>query len=271
MAATGSPQTPTLVGFSLEDLQTDVFPERKPLLMRGDTPVFREGHLGETYGSRGFGNTWFLKTMALVAVSGGDALGFHAPTPCRVLDVDGEMASQNIKDWYALLAGHLGISVASSLQIVAADWQEGLIPRLDRPEGQAALEPFVDNADLIFFDNRSCLFDPEGESDPGARQPAQDYLLSLRRRGKAVMLAHHSNRQGGARGHRKPEDPMNLLINLTRPEGYSHEQGARFVVTFEKSRGAYGAAVAPFTAQRTADGWKTVTPGREPSRRRQAD
>ncbi len=85
------------------------------------------------------------------------------------------------------------------------------------------------------------------------------------------MLAHRSNRQGGARGHRKPEDPMNLLINLTRPEGYSQQQGARFVVTFEKSRGAYGAAVAPFTAQFTAVGWKTVTPGREPSRRRQAD
>ena len=40
-------------------------------------------------------------------------------------------------------------------QIVAADWQEGFIPRLDTPEGQAALEPFVDNADLIFFDNLS--------------------------------------------------------------------------------------------------------------------
>jgi hypothetical protein len=53
---------------------------------------------------------------------------------------------------------------------------------------------------------------------------------------------------------------MNLLINLTHPEGYSQEQGARFLVTFEKSRGAYGAAVAPLIAQLAADGWKTEAP-----------
>jgi hypothetical protein len=58
-----------------------------------------------------------------------------------------------------------------------------------------------------------------------------------------VILNHHSNRQGGARGHSKAEDPMDLLIKLARPEGYSADEGARFLVTFEKSRGVYGSAV----------------------------
>src|SRR6185295_5195824 len=109
--------------------------------------------------------------------------------------------------------------------------------RLDTEEGQQFIEPVVDAADLVILDNRSCLFDPEGEKDPTAWQPAQDWLLSLRRRGKAVLLGHHSNRQGGARGHSKSEDPMNLLVRLTRPEDYSQEQGARFLVTFDKCRG----------------------------------
>src|SRR5262249_17566797 len=45
------------------------------------------------------------------------------------------------------------------------------------------------------------------------------------------------------------------LIKLSRPEHYSQEQGARFLVTFEKSRGAHGAGVAPFQARLTGSGW----------------
>jgi hypothetical protein len=204
---------PALVALTLDQLTTHTFPDRKPLLVRGDTVVFREGHLGEAYAERGFGKTWFLKTLALIAATGGEALGFRAPNPCRVLDIDGEMASPEIQERYAALGERLGLPATPNLTIVAADWQEQFLPRLDTPEGQAAVEPFVENADLVFLDNRSCLFDPESEKDPAAWQSAQDWLLSLRRRGKAVMLAHHSNRQGGARGHSKPEDPMNLLMN----------------------------------------------------------
>ena len=35
---------------------------------------------------------------------------------------------------------------------------------------------FVDAADLVILDNRSCLFDPEGEKDASAWQPAQEWL-----------------------------------------------------------------------------------------------
>jgi hypothetical protein len=80
-------------------------------------------------------------------------------------------------------------------------------------------------------------------------------LLSLRKRGKAVVLAHHANRQGGARGHSAADEPMNLIIKLTRPEGYSGDQGARFVVEFDKARGLYGASAAPFEAELTPTGW----------------
>lgn len=141
---------------------------------------------------------------------------------------------------------------------MAADWQDEYLPRLDTIEGQRFIEPYIAQADLVILDNRSCLFDPEGEKDAAAWQPTQDWLLSLRRRGKAVVLAHHSNRQGGARGHSKPEDAMNLLLKLTRPDGYTQDQGARFIATFEKSRGAYGSAVAPFEARLTPDGWQAT-------------
>ena len=76
-----------------------------------------------------------------------------------------------------------------------------------------------------------------------------------------MILVHHSNRQGGARGHSKPEDVMNLLIKLTRPDDYRADQGARFHVEFDKARGAHGAAVAPFTARLTGAGWEIESDG----------
>lgn len=250
--------TPAVLrALTLPQLAGQVFPDRRVLLARNGAAIFREGHIGQVYAQRGHGKTWIGETLALVAATSATALGFSAPSPSRVLYVDGEMAGEEIQERFALLCERLNVPGSENLVVVAQDWQESFLPRLDLPEGQAALEPFVEHAQFIILDNRSCLFDPEGEKDPSAWQPAQDYVLSLRRRGKAVLLIHHANRQGGARGHSKSEDVMNLLIRLSRPEDYSAEQGARFRVDFDKSRGVWGAAVRPFIAHLREEGWVT--------------
>lgn len=246
---------PTLRVFTLPELESHVFPHRRALLRRGDTAIVRAGHLAEVYAVRGTGKTWLTQTLALIVATGGEALGFCADEPARVLEIDGEMDGAEKQERYATLRAMLKVPPAPNLTVLGADWQDEYLPRLDTALGRTAVEPFVDAADFIILDNRSTLFDPEAEKDPAAWQPAQDWLLSLRRRGKAVLLVHHCNRQGGARGHSKPEDVMNLLIKLTRSGSYTADQGARFLVEFEKARGAHGMAVAPFTAHLQADGW----------------
>jgi hypothetical protein len=49
---------------------------------------------------------------------------------------------------------------------------------------------------------------------------------------------------------------MDLLIKLTRPEDYTADQGARFLVEFEKTRGFYGEAASSFIAALTDQGWE---------------
>ena len=244
-----------LIAYTLDELLKMKFPARRPLLCRGDVPVFREGHLGEVYAVRGVGKTWFLQTLALVVSAGVEALGFRAPEPRRVLYIDGEMGAEEIQGRFDRLAEVFSVRERSGLTIVGADWQTSYLPRLDTGEGQGLLGPYVERADLVILDNRSCLFDPEGEKDPSAWQPAQDWLLSLRRGRKGVMLAHHSNRMGGARGRSKPEDAMDILLKLSRPDGYTQSQGARFLVEFEKARGVHGSAAAPFVAALSETGW----------------
>lgn len=250
-----APATP--VAMTLADLRAYRFPPSRPLLMRGTQSILSAGHLAQVHAERGIGKTWLLQSLAIAAAAGIDVLGFRAPASCRVLVIDGEMDSHDLQDRYQTLTAMLGVSSDIPLTVLAADWQRDYLPRLDTAEGQAYVAPYVADADLVVLDNRSCLFDPEGEKDPTAWQPAQEWLLGLRRQGKAVIIAHHSNRQGGSRGHSKSEDPLNLILKLARPEDYSADHGARFTVTFEKTRGAFGADVSPFTARLTPEGWRT--------------
>ena len=251
--------TPQLIVVAANQLPTYQFPLREPLLCRDTTVMFRAGHIGEVYAMRGIGKTWLMLTLGLITSTGGQALGWHAPQPRRVLYIDGEMASADLRDRLVLLSDRTRMRLTDRLQMLGADWQQDYLPRLDTVTGQAAVEGFVEEAELIIIDNRSCLFDPEGEKDATAWQPAGDWLLSLRRRGKAVLLAHHANRQGGARGHSKAEDPMDLILKLTRPEGYTSDQGARFLVEVDKGRGVYGSAAAPFIATLSDKGWRLET------------
>ncbi len=247
---------PSAVAFTLAELAAYRFPVRREILTRAGAAVLREGHLMMVFAERGIGKTWFVESLALAASAGVSVLGFEAPTPVRVLLVDGEMSSEDIQSRLIELADRLGIfHHNANLSVLAADWQPDYLPRLDTVQGQSFIGRAVDGADLVVIDNRSSLFDPEAEKDATAWQPAQDFLLSLRRRGKAVLLAHHSNRQGGARGHSKAEDAMDMVIKLSRPEGYQADEGARFLVEFTKTRGVHGQAVAPFEAHLTSSGW----------------
>jgi putative DNA primase/helicase len=256
---------PQVSGLTLEQLREHVFPERLTLLQRLVTPIFRAGNIVQVYAIRGVGKTWFCQTLALIMATGIKALGFENPhTPCRVLYVDGEMASEDIQSRFHHLEQRLRTRLvspldvhANNLTIIGADWQEDFLPRLDTPEGQTAIEPYVKPVDCVIFDNRSALFDSGGEIDPLAWQPAQDYLLSLRRRGKLAVMVHHGNRQGGARGHSRPEDVIDVSIRLEQPADYSPQQGARFNLTFDKTRGiSPGPWLEEFTTQLTQDGWK---------------
>jgi AAA domain-containing protein len=250
-------------GFTFGDLKQVQFPERTTLLARGETPILRAGQLAQVFAERGVGKTWFTRTIAIVMASSGQALGFHAPASSRVLYLDGEMASEDIQKRDRLLANVVDVPDqwdSHNLVTVANDWQDEPMPRVDTEQGQAAIEPMIEWADIVIVDNRACLFDPEGEKEIEAWEPAQAWLLSLRRRGKAVIIVHHGNRQGGARGIGRAEDALDLVVKLARPEHYKQSEGARFILSYEKARGIPGgSALEPFEATLTPNGWVCAT------------
>ena len=165
----GITHAPRLRALNAVELPGHRFEYRKPLLYRGDTPVFREGQLLEIYALRGVGKSYLARTLAHVAAHAGcEALGFRSEESVRVLDVDGgEIAGPEIQERDGIILHALGIAPSSNLVTVAADWRGGWLPRLDTAAGRLAIEPFVATADLIILDNRSSLLTREAERSRG--------------------------------------------------------------------------------------------------------
>src|SRR5262245_25234391 len=77
----------------------------------------------------------------------------------------------------------------------------------------------------------------------------QSWVLRHRRAGRAVVLLHHAGKGGAQRGTSRREDVLDTVISLRRPADYSPDQGARFEVYFEKTRGFYGTDALAFEAR----------------------
>ena len=78
------------------------------------------------------------------------------------------------------------------------------------------------------------------ENEAESWLPMQQWLLKLRRKGKAVLFVHHGNKSGKQRGTSRREDILDVVIKLQHPPNYTAESGAEFEVHLEKARGVYG-------------------------------
>lgn len=209
------------------------------------------------YAKRGVGKTYFSLSLAYAVASGGKFLKWQAPMARRVLYVDGEMPGVAIKERLAAIVGASEAEPPEGyFRIVTPDVQPMPLPDLAMAEGQSALEPLIGDAELIVLDNLSTLMRYGVENEGESWIPMATWALARRREGRAVVFVHHAGKGGQQRGSSRREDLLDTVICLRHPSDYSPEQGARFEVVFEKSRGLCGADVETIEAalQQGADG-----------------
>jgi putative DNA primase/helicase len=114
---------------------------------------------------------------------------------------------------------------------------------------------------LLIIDNLSSLTPGLDENVKKDWDPVNQWLLDLRAKGIAVIQVHHTGKRGDQRGTSAREDNNDVSIVLKQPDGYSPEEGARFDVTFTKSREILGNSVKTFSIklEKAIDGlleWK---------------
>jgi putative DNA primase/helicase len=221
-------------------------PPREMLL----DPILPERSLAMLYAPRGVGKSWLGLSIGLAVASGTPLLRWSAPRKRRVLVVDGEMPLVSLQERLRALSVACGSEIPNhGFQVLAADNTDSGIS-LGTEEGQGLLDPLLKDVDLLILDNLSTLVTTGSENASDGWVAMQNWLLSLRRQGVAVLLIHHAGTNGRQRGTSRREDALDTVVALRRPDDYSPEQGARFEIHLEKLRNRIdGNAAIPFEAR----------------------
>src|SRR5262249_19679837 len=152
------------------------------------SPILPERSLAMLYAPRGLGKSWVALSVGLVVAAGLPLLRWNAPKARKVLYVDGEMPIASLQERLKGISIGMGGNIPSDgFGMLAADQIEGGI-NLSNAEGQRALEPLVDDIDLLILDNLSTLCANVSESASDSWVSIQTWLLGLRRKGIAVLL-----------------------------------------------------------------------------------
>jgi hypothetical protein len=203
------------------------------------------------YAWRGRGKTFLALNIAFAVSHALEVMGWKSEKKFNVLYLDGEMDLDDLQTRLALLVKMYGLNdISENLHFLTPDEQECEMINIGSKEGQAVIDQKIIEADidLIIVDNFSTLANGIDENNSKDWDIVQKWMLSWKRRGKAILGIHHAGKNDMQRGSSKKEDIMHTVISLKKPEGYSNNQGARFNVIFEKNRSFHGADAAPFEA-----------------------
>ncbi len=232
-----------LKSLSLPELLRMDFRPREMLLH----PFLPSQGMAMLYSKRGAGKTFISLGISVAVASGTEFLKWKAPSPKRVLYVDGEMPGSTLRKRLDDIVAGTNIDYPlENLRIITPDVQERGLPDLSTVAGQDEIEAHLDGIDLLVLDNLSALVRAVKENEGEGWLPVQDWALDLRRRGLSVLFVHHAGKGGAQRGTSRREDLLDSVLTLKHPGDYRAEEGLRCIVDYEKARGFCGEDARPF-------------------------
>jgi hypothetical protein len=104
---------------------------------------------------------------------------------------------------------------------------------------------------VLFLDNITTLFRSGAENEAESWASAEEWLMSLRNRRLAVVLLHHSGKNGTQRGTSRREVALNNIVRLQSKD--FEEEGCSFEFHFEKARNLTPKDKKPFKATLMVD------------------
>ena len=234
---------PKVIAITCDDFLVMKLPEKEFIIQ----PCLPKQGLMMIFAKRGVGKTYLALSLACKIAEGVSLFNdrWKIGKQWKVLYIDGEMPANVMQERLKILSGDS--CNLTNLSIITPDQQiNGVMPNIAAEEGQEILEPHIEKADVIIVDNISTLARGGKENEAQSWIPIQDWGLRLRSRGKSVIFIHHAGKDSNQRGTSKREDILDTVINLKHPANYNSEEGARFEVHFEKSRGFAGEDAKPF-------------------------
>lgn len=224
---------------TLSEFADVTFPAREQLL----GPLLHSQDLMMLFAARGVGKTHAALALAFAVATGGDFLKWKAARPRKVLYLDGELPGPVLRERIAMHCPDVDASLAENFKVFTPDLLPDFepLPDLASIEGQAQIEAAIaSDTALVVLDNLSAWARSGKENEAESWTCISDWLLTLRRRGIAVLMVHHAGKNGEQRGTSKREDLLDTSIKLHRAIDYDPKQGAQFTWSFSKARHMYG-------------------------------
>jgi hypothetical protein len=209
-------------------------PERNIIIR----PFLKEASINMIYGWRGVGKSNFALGLVTAATTGEPIGPWDVVNPVNALYCDGEMAWQDLVD---RLKGFSTKGRKGRLYIYSVAFANSLgMPRanlLDE-KWRMAMKDFLIDKDIKLWiaDNIASLAPGIDENSKQDWDPINQWFLDLRFAGINTTFLHHENKEGGQRGTAAREDNIDISIQLCKPSNYFVEDGARFIVKFQKTR-----------------------------------
>jgi len=235
--------------YSLEEFANLNLPPKEYMV----DPIIPCRGLVEIYSKTGVGKTTFALTLGIAVALGKLFLKWNVPKAKKVLYVDGEMSPQDMQERAQAAAQFFGVDVSEvdNFKIINRDVNDGFLPDIGELSGQNEFDEASQNADLIILDNLSTLRFSGKENEADSWSVIQRWLLTMRGRGKSVIILHHAGKDGSSRGTSRRHDALNTVIKLQRPDDYLPSEGAVFELHYEKNRGFFGVAAEPIELSHT--------------------
>lgn len=226
------------------------------------SPWFITQGISLVFAARGIGKTYFAFNIAFAIAAGTSFLKWDAPKPRKVLYVDGEMQFSIVKARAAMMSEMYKTQSNPNFNMLTPDKYGSSMPDLSCAEGQQIIDRHLADleCEVLVIDNIATLMSKlRGNDNDHWGEFIQPWLLDLRRRGIATFIVHHAGKPKAeeaptGRGSTAKEDVADVVICLSRPVGYTPEQGARFNVQFTKGRHLYGDDARQFEAWLKDDG-----------------
>jgi AAA domain len=214
-------------------------------------PWLPEKGMAMIFAPRSIGKTLLALSIAYAVASGSKLLGWQSDKPRKVLYIDGELPASALQTRLAAIVGGFENEPPAPdyFRLLSADLIEDGLPDLATQRGQRVLDAHIGDVELIVLDNISTLCRSGKENEAEGWAVVQSWAPAHRRSGRSTLFVHHAGKGGLQRGTSKREDVLDTVIALRQPQDYRRDQGARFELHFEKSRGFHGPDAESFEAR----------------------
>lgn len=198
------------------------------------------------WGPAGLGKTFLAHQIAYAVSTGSPFLKWEAPKMRPVLLVDNELMRRGLFDRLWLLDGSNEKSLKyDGLHIITSESCGGTFWNISDPEAQKKYNQIIEQKkiELIIIDNYFSCAEPilRHDTDLTIWHRIRPWFRHLKKKGVAVILIHHANKDGGQQsGTQLRYNDADIVVQLKAALSEDKYAGSVFDFLFPKGRWFFG-------------------------------